>query len=86
MKPYTPEPLPPTDIDYGALVGLVGRANAELARYDGLLQGIVNPGVLLSSLTTQEAVLHTVTHKSAQKNFLSRSEVGCGEVRTAPST
>lgn len=39
------------------MIGLVGRANAELARYDGLLQGIVNPAVLLSPLTTQEAVL-----------------------------
>jgi len=57
MTPYTPDPLPPAGIDYGPLVGLVGRANAELARYDGLLQGIVNPGVLLSPLTTQEAVL-----------------------------
>ncbi len=28
-----------------------------MARYDGLLQGIVNPAVLLSPLTTQEAVL-----------------------------
>lgn len=57
MTPYAPDPLPPANIDYGPLVGLVGRANAELARYDGLLQGIVNPGVLLSPLTTQEAVL-----------------------------
>ncbi|AUB83224.1 Fic/DOC family N-terminal domain-containing protein [Candidatus Thiodictyon syntrophicum] len=57
MNPYSPDPLPPENIDYGALVGLVGRANAALARYDGLLQGIVNPGLLLSPLTTQEAVL-----------------------------
>lgn len=57
MNPYVPEPLPPANIDYGQLVGLIGQANAALARYDGLLQGIVNPGVLLSPLTTQEAVL-----------------------------
>jgi len=30
---------------------------AELARYDGLLQGIPNPAVMLSPLTTREAVL-----------------------------
>ncbi len=36
---------------------LVGQANAALARYDGLLQGIPNPAVMLSPLTTQEAVL-----------------------------
>ncbi|EAY56051.1 MAG: probable filamentation induced by cAMP protein Fic [Leptospirillum rubarum] len=35
----------------------MGQANAVLARYDGLLQGIINPEVLLSPLTTQEAVL-----------------------------
>ncbi len=57
MEPYTPQALPLSSIDYGRLVGLVGKANAELARYDGLLQGIVNPNVLLSPLTTQEAVL-----------------------------
>lgn len=57
MNPYVPDPLPPAGLDYGQLVGLIGRANAELARYDGLLQGIVNPAVLLSPLTTQEAVL-----------------------------
>jgi len=57
MEPYVPEELPLKDLDYGRLLGLVGQANAELARYDGLLQGIVNPAVLLSPLTTQEAVL-----------------------------
>ncbi len=36
---------------------LIGQANAALARYDGMLQSIVNPAVLLSPLTTQEAVL-----------------------------
>ncbi|MBA3008604.1 MAG: Fic family protein [Proteobacteria bacterium] len=57
MEPFVPHPLPPENLDYGRLIGLVGRANAELARYDGLLQGVVNPAVLLSPLTTQEAVL-----------------------------
>lgn len=36
---------------------MVGDASAALARYDGLLQGIPNPAVMLSPLTTQEAVL-----------------------------
>ncbi len=57
MKPYIPDRLPITNLDYQLLVGLVGNANAELARYDGLLQGIPNPAVMLSPLTTQEAVL-----------------------------
>ena len=57
MKPYIPDNLPINDLDYKSLFGLVGDANAELARYDGLLQGIPNPVVMLSPLTTQEAVL-----------------------------
>jgi len=57
MKPFVPHQLPLNDIDYGQFVGLVGRANAAVARYDGMLQGIVNPNVLLSPMTTREAVL-----------------------------
>lgn len=57
VNPYTPGTLPPVGLDYGNLITLVGQANAALARYDGLLQGIINPEVLLSPLTTQEAVL-----------------------------
>ena len=57
MKPYIPEKLPPASLDYRGLIGLVGEASAALARYDGLLQGMVNPEILLSPLTTKEAVL-----------------------------
>lgn len=57
MKPYIPESLPLTNLDHGRLIRLIGPANAALARYDGLLQSVVNPSVMLSPLTTQEAVL-----------------------------
>jgi Fic family protein len=57
MVPYIPEQLPLTCLSWDKLVGLIGRANRELASYDGLLQGLINPLVLLSPLTTQEAVL-----------------------------
>lgn len=57
MRTYIPTELPLTNLDFQRLLGVVGKANAELARYDGLLSGIVNPAVLLSPLTTQEAVL-----------------------------
>lgn len=57
MQPYVPDGLPLTELDYRLLLPLVGQANAALARYDGLLQGIPNPAVMLSPLTTQEAVL-----------------------------
>ena len=57
MQPYQPDSLPLDGLDYKTLLKLVGDANAQLARYDGLLQGIPNPAVMLSPLTTQEAVL-----------------------------
>lgn len=57
MQPYVPDVLPLTELDFRRLLPLVGQANAALARYDGLLQGIPNPAVMLSPLTTQEAVL-----------------------------
>ena len=58
MEPYVPDSLPLPELDYdGQLIGLVGQANAMLARYDGLLQGIPNPEALLSPMVTQEAVL-----------------------------
>ena len=57
MRPYIPESLPLTNLDHGRLIRLIGPANAALARYDGLLQSVINPSVMLSPLTTQEAVL-----------------------------
>lgn len=57
MTPYIPESLPLAELDLDRLVSLVGRANAALARYDGLLQSIPNAEVMLSPLTTREAVL-----------------------------
>ena len=57
MQPYSPDALPLSGIDLFRIVGKIGPANAALARYDGLLQGIVNASVLLSPLTTSEAVL-----------------------------
>lgn len=57
MKPIVPQRLPLSDVDWGAHITLVGQANRGLARYDGILYGVPNPEVLLSPLTTQEAVL-----------------------------
>lgn len=57
MDPFIPDILPLDSIDWAAHVSLIGQANAALARYDGMLQGIVNPRLFLSPLTTQEAVL-----------------------------
>lgn len=57
MNPYVPEKLPLKPLDWISFIPLIGKANSELARYDGILKGMVNPLILLSPLTTQEAVL-----------------------------
>ncbi len=57
MKPFVPQAPPITGIDWEPLIPLIGGANRALARYDGVLYGVPNPDVLLSPMTTQEAVL-----------------------------
>lgn len=47
----------PPELDWASLVPLIGPASAAIARYDGVLTAIPNPALLLSPLTTQEAVL-----------------------------
>ena len=57
MKPHIPLPFPPTELVLESVVALVGRANACLSRYDGLLESLVNSEVLLSPLIMKEAEL-----------------------------
>jgi len=57
MKPFVPEKLPIKEVRWEPLIPLIGQANSSLARYDGVLFAVPNPSVLLSPLTTQEAVL-----------------------------
>ncbi|HUW33097.1 MAG TPA: Fic/DOC family N-terminal domain-containing protein [Planctomycetota bacterium] len=57
MKPYRPQQLPLSGLHWKPLIRLIGPANAELARFDGVLQTMINPELLLSPLRTQEAVL-----------------------------
>lgn len=57
MEPYIPQSLPLAELDYSRIIRKVGPANAALARYDGLLQSVINPAVMLSPLTNREAVL-----------------------------
>jgi Fic family protein len=57
MKPHVPHKLPLGGINWEGLVPAISEANQTVARYDGVLYGVPNPGVLLSPLTTQEAVL-----------------------------
>jgi Fic family protein len=49
--------FPPKELDWPRLIPLIGPANAALARYDGVLSSTPNAAILMSPLTTQEAVL-----------------------------
>lgn len=49
--------FPPSELDWPQLIPLLGPVSAAVARYDGTLAAIPNAAVLLSPLTTQEAVL-----------------------------
>ena len=87
MEPYVPRELPIKDLDFPRLIKFVGDANAELARYDGLLQGIVNPQVLLSPLTMQEAVLSSrIEGTQATLDEVLEQEAGLIEHKTTEKT
>lgn len=57
MQSFIPDKLPLKNLNWTQFIKSLGLANRVLARYDGLLQSLPNPGILLSPLTTQEAVL-----------------------------
>ena len=57
MEPYIPQKLPLDTINWMKFIHLIGIANFELAQYTGILIGMVNPALLLSPLTTNEAVI-----------------------------
>ena len=56
-SPFIPTKLPLDNLDWVNYITLIGDARDRLSKFDGLLQGIPNPNVLLSPLTTQEAVV-----------------------------
>jgi len=56
-QPYVPRDLPIENLDWTRFVPLIGKANAEVARFDGLVQSLHTPMLLLRTMTTQEAVL-----------------------------
>ena len=49
--------FPPTNLAWDKLIPFIGPASAALARYDGVLLAVPNASVLLTPLSTQEAVL-----------------------------
>jgi Fic family protein len=56
MAPFAPDKLP-VPLNWEPLIPLIGKANRAIAQYDGVLYGLPNPDILLSPITTQEAVL-----------------------------
>lgn len=57
MLPYIPSKLPYNDLDWHKLIPYISKANSLLSQYNGLLEGMVNPHILLSPITTKEATL-----------------------------
>lgn len=55
--PHRPDSLPLDGFDVSSFAGLIGRANRAIARFDGKMQGLVNPNLLLTPMRDQEAVL-----------------------------
>ena len=56
-KPYIPGKFPPKDLKLEPFIKKIVEANRGIALFDGILQGLPNPDILLAPLTTNEAVL-----------------------------
>ena len=77
--------FPPKTLDLVQLIPLIGPAQAALARYDGILQAIPNPQVLLSPLTAQEAVLSSrIEGTQATLGEVLRVEAGDEDITITP--
>lgn len=57
MKSFIPKKLPITNINWEKISSFLGEASAEIGRYDGLLESMPNPEILLSPLIRKEAEL-----------------------------
>lgn len=84
MKPFDPEPLPPKDVNLLALMPQIVKANRAVATLEGLFYGIPNPNVLLSPITTQEAVLSSKI-EGTQADLEDVLKFEAGEAPTEPS-
>lgn len=78
--------FPPGKLDLARLMPLVGPANAAIARYEGVLHGIPNTQVMLSPMTSQEAVLSsriegTIATLGEVLEFEAAEETATGEYR-----
>ena len=85
MEPYTPEKLPISNLSWDRFISKIGEANRNLARYDGTLSAMINPGLLLSPLTTQEAVLSSRI-EGTQATLEEVMELEAGTEKKSPET
>lgn len=77
--------FPPKDLDWARLIPLIGPASAALARCDGILEALPNAQVLLSPLTTQEAVLSSrIEGTVATMGEVLEYEAGAGPTDSEP--
>ncbi len=84
MNPFTPNTLPLADIDWTRLFRLAIEANRAMATFEGALYGVPNPEVLLSPLTTREAVLSSKI-EGTQATFGEVLRFEAGDEPTQPS-
>ena len=84
MQPFIPDTLPLSQLNLGGMITEIGKANREIAAFGGLLVGIPNPFVLLSPLTSQEAVLSSkIEGTQASLQDLLKYEAGDKPVNSA---
>ena len=57
MKPFIPQKLPINNLDWHKLLSLCENAAGPIYRYDGMLDNMVNPDILLAPLIRKEAEL-----------------------------
>lgn len=71
--------FPPESLNWMDLIPLLGPASGAVARYDGTLSAIPNASLLLSPLTTQEALLSSrIEGTQATMGEVLEYEVGGG--------
>ena len=85
MEPYTPEKLPILNLNWDKFISKIGKANRNLARYDGTLSAMINPRLLLSPLTTKEAVLSSRI-EGTQATLEEVMELEAGAEKKSPET
>jgi Uncharacterized conserved protein len=80
MKVFKPQTLPIKDLNWEKLSFYISKANSALSMYNGLLEAIPNPGIFISPITTQEAVLSSrIEGTQASFSDVYQLEAGGGE-------